>query len=497
MKYKKGLIKKELSDIRIHAWYRQRFDACPHFMAFIGEAHTSTVNHSKYPYGQRTAYAGFSNNRADWYHNLEELKKTAQIIIKKSKKDKFFCDKLIQEFKPWEEKFYQECAKLHNLDLQKLDLEEIPRLYSKFAQIYLKKLQGSSLIDGFALSTDTILAQDIQDYLKTKNKRDKFVEYFSVLTAPTFLSFLQLEEVALLEKVLEAKSKPEKKQGLIKQHQDNYFWIQNNYVKDNILGLDFFEHRFNDFKKVDCQRELNNIREIPAKNQKLKDALIDEIDLPEQLQTLMYITDKFNAWQDERKKGTFFATHYVSQLLDSIAKKTKYTLEQLKYTVPSEIKEIVSEIIGSGELDKRRKHCMVMWVGDEYEIITNTSLIKTLDEIGTGKNIQTTELRGLTASRGITKGRVKIVLGADEVSKIEDGDVLVAVMTRPDYLIGMRKAAAFITDEGGITCHAAIVAREMKKPCIIGTKISTKVLKDGDLVEVDANKGLIRKITRF
>tara|TARA_Y100000310_G_scaffold338021_1_gene426573 strand:- start:1597 stop:1776 length:180 start_codon:yes stop_codon:yes gene_type:complete len=58
----------------------------------------------------------------------------------------------------------------------------------------------------------------------------------------------------------------------------------------------------------------------------------------------------------------------------------------------------------------------------------------------------------------------------------------------------MKKAAAFVTDEGGVTCHAAIVSREMKKPCIIGTKIATKVLKDNDLVEVDANKGIVRKI---
>ncbi len=56
----------------------------------------------------------------------------------------------------------------------------------------------------------------------------------------------------------------------------------------------------------------------------------------------------------------------------------------------------------------------------------------------------------------------------------------------------MKKAIGFITDEGGITCHAAIVAREMNKHCIIGTKIVTKVLKDGDLVEVDADKGVVK-----
>ena len=62
----------------------------------------------------------------------------------------------------------------------------------------------------------------------------------------------------------------------------------------------------------------------------------------------------------------------------------------------------------------------------------------------------------------------------------------------PTILSAMQKASAFITDEGGVTCHAAIVARELKKPCIIGTKIATKVLKDGDLVEVDTEKGVVK-----
>ena len=69
-------------------------------------------------------------------------------------------------------------------------------------------------------------------------------------------------------------------------------------------------------------------------------------------------------------------------------------------------------------------------------------------------------------------------------------------MIKPDYLSAMKKAVAFVTDEGGITCHAAIVARELNKPCIIGTKIATKVLKDGDEVEVDADKGVVKILKR-
>jgi pyruvate,water dikinase len=68
-------------------------------------------------------------------------------------------------------------------------------------------------------------------------------------------------------------------------------------------------------------------------------------------------------------------------------------------------------------------------------------------------------------------------------------------MTRPDFSPILGKAAGIITNEGSITCHAAIISRELNIPCIIGTNIATKVLKDGDLVEVDADKGIVRKLS--
>jgi len=86
------------------------------------------------------------------------------------------------------------------------------------------------------------------------------------------------------------------------------------------------------------------------------------------------------------------------------------------------------------------------------------------------------------------------VMSAMHIFKVEPGDIIIAPMTSPDYVVGMRKAAAIVTDEGGITCHAAIVARELKVPCLVGTKKATKVFHDGDLVEVDATKGIVRKV---
>ncbi len=100
-------------------------------------------------------------------------------------------------------------------------------------------------------------------------------------------------------------------------------------------------------------------------------------------------------------------------------------------------------------------------------------------------------LRGDTASRGSYSGNVKVVKDASELDKIEKGDILVTKMTTPDMVPAMQKAGAIVTNEGGMTCHAAIVSREMGIPCVVGTEHATEVLKDGDLITVEASQGIV------
>ena len=104
-------------------------------------------------------------------------------------------------------------------------------------------------------------------------------------------------------------------------------------------------------------------------------------------------------------------------------------------------------------------------------------------------------LKGQVACKGDkVRGKVKLLYSREDMPDVEEGDIIVSPMTTPYFDPVLKKAKAIITDEGGIVCHAAIVARELKVPCIIGTKIATQVLKDGDQVEVDANNGIIRKL---
>ena len=99
---------------------------------------------------------------------------------------------------------------------------------------------------------------------------------------------------------------------------------------------------------------------------------------------------------------------------------------------------------------------------------------------------------GIPVSRGITKGKVRLILYKDEIHKLQTGEILVTEIATPELISAIHKAAAIITDEGGQESHLAIfLSREMQKPCIIGTKIATKFLQNGDLIEVNGDKGSV------
>ena len=101
-------------------------------------------------------------------------------------------------------------------------------------------------------------------------------------------------------------------------------------------------------------------------------------------------------------------------------------------------------------------------------------------------------LKGIVASKGKAEGKVNVILNPEATKKFKKGEILVTTMTSPKFTIFLKSTPAIITDGGGTLCHAAIIAREMNVPCIVGTKIATKVLKDGDKVEVDAVKGIVK-----
>ncbi|MEM4819116.1 MAG: phosphoenolpyruvate synthase [Nanopusillaceae archaeon] len=167
-----------------------------------------------------------------------------------------------------------------------------------------------------------------------------------------------------------------------------------------------------------------------------------------------------------------------------------------KVEVPNEIKNVRclsdEEVLKLAEFGKKieehYKHPQdIEFAIDDFGIwIVQTRPVTTIKK-KTGKIL----LKGIAASPGIGKGKVKIILGPQDFNKFQKGDVLVTKMTNPDFEPLMAMASAIVTDEGGHLSHAAIVSRELGKPAVVGTREATKILSDGTFITVDGTRGIV------
>jgi phosphoenolpyruvate synthase/pyruvate phosphate dikinase len=168
---------------------------------------------------------------------------------------------------------------------------------------------------------------------------------------------------------------------------------------------------------------------------------------------------------------------------------------QVRFMLTTEVGDaLLHGKINRKELERRTEFCVYYVEKGVERVVTGMEAEQLAKHVKPKIVGEVQEFKGQTGCVGKARGIVKIIIRPADMAKMNDGDILVSIATDPDIIPAMKKAAAFITEQGGVTSHAAIVAREMKKPCIIGTKIATKVLKDGDLVEVDATAGIVRII---
>jgi pyruvate,water dikinase len=151
-------------------------------------------------------------------------------------------------------------------------------------------------------------------------------------------------------------------------------------------------------------------------------------------------------------------------------------------------------VITKQEIKRRHEGFVTGVLNGKPFVITGKNVERLSKLVDPKTKISTKEITGTTACLGWVQAKARVVHKLSQLDTLKKGEVLITSMTTPDFVVAMKKAGAIVTDEGGLSCHAAIVSRELGIPCVIGTKIATKVFKDGDLVEVDANNGTVRKI---
>ncbi|MES2088221.1 MAG: PEP-utilizing enzyme [Patescibacteria group bacterium] len=210
---------------------------------------------------------------------------------------------------------------------------------------------------------------------------------------------------------------------------------------------------------------------------------------PELLQKLLPHLEEARLYAEPVFKRT---EDFMISTAQAIGQKINLPYELVLCTTKSEMDEYFKGGIfpKRNVLEERNKGAVILFDETDSMVITGADVQKVEDIVT--KQTATNVIKGMVAYKGKVTGRAVIILDPTKANHFVEGDILVTGMTRPEYLSIMEKAAAIVTDAGGILSHAAISARELKKPCVIGTQVATKVLKDGDLVEVDADSGIIR-----
>jgi len=212
--------------------------------------------------------------------------------------------------------------------------------------------------------------------------------------------------------------------------------------------------------------------------------------------TWVTIAKYFSEIRDRRKDLQQRTFYYFAQILTVISKRTNLARSDLECLLAEEV--TLPFLCGrkiKKFIAKRKQGYLGFWSPETNMLEWNgINAEKIYQKIP--KQLEKTKiLFGQVASRGKVRGRVRIVLNPRLQKQFREGEILVAGMTSPDFVPFIQKAAAVVTERGGMTCHAAIITREFNKPCVIGTLTATKVLHDGDFVEVDANHGWVKVLT--
>ncbi|MBU1198190.1 hypothetical protein KJ765_06825 [Candidatus Micrarchaeota archaeon] len=358
--------------------------------------------------------------------------------------------------------------------------------------------------------------------LKEKGKEKSYSQYFVEMTPIAGEPFHIVEEKSLLEILKRIQSdarvkslfeKHSEKQVVhalnaipsiwtaLQKHVRTYYWINNSYAKTPYLDEAFFVSQLKEKLSVgvDAERQLMKLMQNDRQRVIVREKALNELTISKSLQALLDLVGKIAFYQDVRKTGMLMAVYESNRLVQEIAKRFGYAHSMLLFALPRELTERqLHQPRFKTVLEQRMKRYLLVYGFNDWTIYGGNEAVRKEKEL-LGERRQEwdatmTNVMGTCASVGYAVGRAKIVLSSDELKKVKTGDVMVARSTRPEMVPAMKRAAAIVTDEGGITSHAAIVSRELGVPCVIATKVATRVFKDGDLLEVKANHGVINKL---
>ncbi len=421
------------------------------------------------------------------YFSAEKSRSVVERLLKRMEQDPNWVKKRIREFRAATSGFEELGEKLLKAAemFSPATKQKTVAVYEQFLEKDRRCWTPSAFVDLFDPFEERVL-----DFVFRggQNKIEK--KHLSLLLTPEESIFWkekeELEQIRIqfLKKGFSADNSALVKK--LEKHSQKYWWMQNDYQQVQKLQA-------TDFLKRLEEKTASLFWEALPKERK---ALMEKYGLDQKTRERLECIVDMAILRDYRKKFIQQANYFVIEFFHAIAKKLGIPVEYSDFVVPfSEYKQFLNKEPNLlKELELRTKNGV--WIisysdrGPDIETRHAKELLELVEGQLQGGNL----VYGSIANLGKAVGKAKIVLRQADFGKFEEGDILITGMTRPEFVPLMKRAAAIVTDEGGITSHAAILARELGKPCLIGTQTATKAFKDGDLLEVNANHGLVRKL---
>ena len=493
---KKDLSKK-FQDIAKKKWYVQGFNSCLNYI-FHGPVSSMVDCHNVLGYGYTEKLFIFKKDYLEYCYLEQDLIDVGNNFLKRYEKNNNYFRDLLKKDAVFVSDTQKVMRKIDKTDIKNLNKKDLLKLYKKFWGTYHRLLSVSHLVEAIPFVVEPLLRKRLEKIINLDRHDREFRKLFTDLLQAERPSFMNEEHLDLM-RIIKMMKEHKDILGLVSFHRKKYFYNQLNYFDgDGLKDSDYLKEIKNMIKdKIDVDRQVKEENQRYKNNIRKRKKLIHKLKLDKKTISLIDLSIKVLHWQDDRKKNMLSCVYYMNLLLKKISNRFNIPLDILKRYSPDEINYEMLSNFNMEEGKERVKHYVIYMRRKGNKLVSEFYIkdyFKKFMECYHKTLSSQSDIHGTCASNGKVSGVVRVCQTKEDLVNFKKGEILVVTMTRPEFVPAMKKALAIITDEGGITSHASIVSRELGVPCVIGTKIATKVLKNGDIVDVNASHGIVRKI---
>ncbi|MCX6794624.1 MAG: PEP-utilizing enzyme [Candidatus Falkowbacteria bacterium] len=363
---------------------------------------------------------------------------------------------------------------------------------------YYQKHQEIAL----AAMTLRLVDRGVIDYFRNLFKGQKTDEFISILSASQRKTFTTQEHLALLKLAGEISRGSIKNNSLdyknkIQKIHDSFFWLTLGYYDESIKSLESYKAEIKKLIKNKPAAVLKKINDQFAREQRARNKLLKT--LPIAAKRVAQTASEASYLKDYFKFSVNKITYHGETIFKEIAKRTGFKPETIKNLSHQDALDLITKKIKFSfkKVAQYRRHSIfVSLTGKIHDCYVGPRADKYEQKFLTrGKNIGG-EFQGRTACRGLVSGYAKIVHSPRDFGKVKKGEIIIVMNTGPDFVPLLHRVGAIVAEEGGITAHVSVISREMGIPCIVGIPRITKNIKNGDYLEINANKGSVKILKR-